>query len=114
MLLARGQVVEQGGEDGIGPAEACLVGVIAVDYAAADIRAHVDHIVLLHDGTVLLVLGPDQREKALRNTVSLRLVSVAAEAAHRDPLERRPTVRSVPLVAAMVGAGLEASGFFKQ
>ena len=44
------------------------------------------------------------------NAIGFGAIAVTAQSLNRDHLERRPGKGSVPLVAALVGAGLETTG----
>src|SRR5580698_5543018 len=58
---------------------------------------------------MLSVDGEHQLEKLARDQVALMFVSVAPQTFNRDTLQRRPSERRIPLVAAVGGAGLNTA-----
>src|SRR5205807_9736002 len=83
----------------VGPAEAVLQRVLAA--AARTVGVH--HVVLLEQFAALAVGARHIHRPAARNLLGERRLSVGVESGHRDPLQRRPAVRRIPLLAGIAG-----------
>src|SRR4051812_44770811 len=85
----------QGERDAVGPPETVLRGVLA----AAGGTTQVHDVVLLHHASRRAVCAPVERQPCGTRLVRQRRGPVSPHAFDRQPLERRPTVRRVPLLA---------------
>src|SRR5688572_24857160 len=85
----------EGQRHAVGPAEAVLIGILA----AAGLFGQIHDVVLLRHLACGLIRPAVEREPSVARRVREAGTTVTAHAFHRDPLERRPSVGRVPLLA---------------
>src|SRR5688572_14581178 len=79
------------------PPKTVLVGVFTPTSGA-----NLNHIVLFHHFTGRLVYRRIEGKPSVFNFISQRLMAVVGEALKRNPLQWRPTIGGIPLLAAVL------------
>src|SRR5258708_1263200 len=67
------------------------------------------HVVFLENGSMFSILLESQRQKFQRDPIGVPVVSIAAQSFDCDPLERSPAEGGIPLIATLIGAGLQTA-----
>src|SRR5262245_45630756 len=96
--------------DAIRPAKAVLRRV----FAPAGAPCEIDDVILLGHAASCFVRTAIERQPSRARRVGEIRAAVAADALDRHPLERRPSVRCIPLLATANECGHEATGLEKE
>src|SRR5262249_57157089 len=86
---------QQPAQHAVGPAEAVLARI----FAAAAFARGLDHVVLLHELAGAAVGVDHGADPARRDRPRQPALAIVGKPLHRDPLQRCPAVRRLPLLA---------------